>query len=219
MKTRASFAAGWKLTWLAVLLALVLSAGVGQAAQRLTIPDQYSNLPYYARILRFVGYTDTVAVVFYRPPEWVPDDFNLHLFYDFNVDPTCPLLVEGSATWEGEPGVGVPPFQMTLHEVEGTPVPIWFLDDAEVLAAYLSDRDGDGQPDYVITVPDLEVMPSLQRAWADSYEEQVHPTGGAQVPSINIVTSGMVEDGRSFFMLWERANTDFLTETILRFSD
>jgi hypothetical protein len=219
METRAHFSLGGRLTWLSVLLALVLSAGVGQAAERLTIPDEYSNLPYYARILRFVGYTGTDAVVFYRPPECVPDDFNLHLFYDFNIDPTCPLLVEGSATWEGEPGVGVPPFQMTLHEAEGTPVPIWFADDAEVLAAYLSDRNGDGEPDYAITVPDLEAMSSLQVGWADPYSEQIHPTGGARVPSINIVASGTVEGGGSFFMLWERANTDFLTETILKFAD
>lgn len=219
MKARVSFAAGWKLTLLVALLVLVLSAGVTQAAERLTIPDQYWNLPYYARLMRLVG-TDTWAVVFYRPPDCVPDNFNLHDFFDFGLDyDMCPFLMEGFAIWKDQAGVGGPPLQQALHDVKGTPVPIWFVSEADMLGALLRDDDGVPGPDLIVTVPDLEGMSSLQRGWADSYQEQLRPTGGAEVPTAAYVASGILEDARSFFMLYTWTAKSGLAEAILRFSD
>ncbi len=219
MKTRAHLSVGGSLTWLAVLLALVLSAGVGQAAERLTIPDEYSNLPYYARLMRLVG-TETWAVAFYRPPDCVPDSFNLHDFFDFDLDyDMCPFLMEGFAIWKDQAGVGGPPLQQALHDVKGTPVPIWFVSEADMLGALLRDDDGVPGPDLIVTVPDLAGMSSLQRGWADSYQEQLRPTGGAEVPTATYVASGILEDARSFFMLYTWTANTGLTEAIVRFSD
>ncbi len=76
--------------------------------------------------------------------------------------------------------------------------------------------------DGILTIGELEGMDSLRTGSADSYHEILQPffpSGGAKVPKINIVASGALQDGRSFFMLWEHTNTPFLTETILRFGE
>jgi hypothetical protein len=219
MKSRASSAAGWKLTWLAVLLAVVLSAGVSQAAVRVEIPGPSANMPYYARLLKFVD-DNTWAVVFYRLPECVPQDFNIHGFFDFSPYPsTCPLLVEGFAIYEQGPGPGVPPFQQSLRNAKGTPVPIWFVSMADMLGALLRDEDGVPGPDLIVTVPDLEAMASLRKGWADFYEEQLQPTGGAEVPTATHVASGFLEEGGCFFMHYTWTAKMGTTAATVRFSE
>jgi hypothetical protein len=200
---------------LAPLLALMLLAGVAQAGQRLAIPEEHPGGPYYARLLFGVGYTDTVAVVFYRSPGCVPAAFNLLDVFDPNLDPdACPIVMEGFAIWENaaDPAVD-PPYQQQLHEVKGTPVTIWFVTLSDLIAEYEADGN--------VTVADLAAMPTLVVASADSYHEVLQPAGGANIPKVNIVASGTLYYGTSFYMLYEHTQSSFpgITETILRFGD
>ncbi|MEA3403758.1 MAG: hypothetical protein U9R79_21160 [Armatimonadota bacterium] len=214
MRTGTSSPAGWKLTCLVALL-LLTSIGVGQAAERLTVPDEQS-LPYYARILKYVGYTDTWAIVFYRPSECVPADFNLYgpggVTFDFEInDEDCPVLVEGYAIRDPEAPPGTPPLKQHLEEADGEAVSIWFVDGAEAREAL--------EEQGVLTVPELEGMESLRIGLADSFLEDLHPVGGATVPFLDLNASGTLEDGTSFSMVHVTANSGFLTQTSLKFKD
>ena len=117
MKPRITLTAGRKLKWLAPLLALVLLAGGALAAERFLIPQQL-GLPFYARGL---GHTDTgwVVTAFYRPLECVPKNVDLYLV-DFNIDPACPLFVEGFAVLEEGAFM---PMHEELQNVPGAPMP------------------------------------------------------------------------------------------------
>lgn len=201
------------------LVALVLLAGVAQAADFWAIPKDHAGPPIYARHLAWVGYQQTVAFIFYRSPDCVPKDFNLLTFYDFGLldpPPGAEILMEGFMVWDMEKTWA--PTQEVLRGVKGVPVPIWFVSVADMNAAIRRDLNGDGQPDYVVTVGDLEAMQSLQKGSADLYHEVLQPTDGHNVPKLNIVTSGSLEGGGTFYMMYESVSTtDFLTETILRF--
>jgi hypothetical protein len=213
MKTRAHLSVGRSLTWLAVLLAIVLSAGVSQAATRTLLPDPLHPLPYYARHLDLVGGTSMIAFVFYRSPECVPPSVNLWQVLHPEQDyADCPFLMQGFSVWKTPPFTGTPPIQQVLQNTGLGPVPIWFADATEVVAAL--------QDHGAVTIEDLEGMASLLKGSATSYYEVLQPGGGAKVPSLNITASGHLEDedGTPFFMLWEQVGTD-VPETILRFSD
>lgn len=222
MKPRNSLSATRRLTWLAALVAIMLLPGVAQSADRLAIPDEHPGPPIYARIIRWVGYTDWAAVVFYRSPDVVPEDFHLGPFeyYAVHYDPALLLpgapqiLLEGFGIWEDFTGPGgLPPYQEVLRDVRGTPLPIWFVKVDELhlcLAAYGS-----------VTVTDLEQMPSLRKGLADSYVEILQANGAAQVPAINIVASGVVVEGEGgdFFMQYVFTEAFTLTQTTLRFEE
>jgi hypothetical protein len=229
MKRRVSLIVGRKLRWLAPLVALVLVAGVAQSADRLAIPDEHPGPPVYARILGWVGYTEWAAVVFYRSPLDVPDDFNLGVL-DVRFDPRLlnegapEILMEGFGIWEDFTGPGgTPPFQEVLRDVRGTPVPIWFVNWYELYYDFfLKDRDDDGEPDYKVLIGDFAEMESLRMGLADSYLEELQASGGAKVPMINIVASGVVVegDGGGFAFQYVCANSPWwLTQTTLRFEE
>jgi hypothetical protein len=229
MKGRISLTAGWKVKWLAPLVALLLLAGVAGAADHLLIPEEHPGPPSYARVL-WAGYSQWRAFVFYRSPDSVPGDFNLGI-WDSQVDPdldfeASPMLMEGFGIWEDgtDPDVEAP-YQLVLKDIPGQPVPIWFVHVSELYYDfYLNDRDGDGKPDYVVKIGDFDQMTSLRKGSADRFLEMRQPwytTGGAQVPKINIVASGDLEGGGSFFMQFVWTNSPFWypTQTTLRFEE
>ena len=146
------------------------------------------DVPFYARIERGEAYhTDEwAAIVFYRSPECVPDDFNLLDFYDFGASDCKPPTTDGFIIWSGEPWISAP-IQMQLHGLGA--VPVWFVSWPELQGAIEDDS---------LTVPELEGMPSLMIGSASFYKETLHPTGGAQVPMINFVAGGSLEGGQSF---------------------
>ena len=146
------------------------------------------DVPFYARIQHGEAYhTDEwAAIVFYRPPECVPDDFNLLDFYDFGASDCKPPTTDGFIIWSGEPWISAP-IQMQLHGLGA--VPVWFVSWPELQGAIADDS---------LTVPELEGMPSLMIGSASFYKETLHPTGGAQVPMINFVADGSLEGGQSF---------------------
>ena len=146
------------------------------------------DVPFYARIEpHYVVHTDEwAAIVFYRPPGCVPDDFNLLDFYDFGAFGCTPATTDGFIIWAGEPGISAP-IQMKLHGLGA--VPVWFVAWPELEPALA---------DGILTVPELQDMDSLLIGSASFYSETLHPDGGAQVPMINQVAHGMLDDGRSF---------------------
>jgi hypothetical protein len=162
----------------------------------LAAPGAYANvrtpgggdLPFYARVEPgFVVHTgDWAAIIFYRPPECVPADFNLLDVYDFDYAFDCgPPTTDGFIIWSGEPGLSNP-IQIKLWGLGA--VPVWFVSWPELEAAL-----GDG----VLTMPELEAMASLLIGSASFYTETLHPDG-VKVPMINYVALGMLDDGRSF---------------------
>jgi hypothetical protein len=221
MKRRISLTAGRSQTWLAPLVALVLLAGVAQSADLLLIPEEHPGPPCYARIIRWVGYTDWAAVVFYRSPGDVPKNFDLgpYGYYFVHMDfglmlPGAPqILMEGFGVWEDVTMPGVPPYQEVLRDVKGTPVPIWFVTNDD-LAPFVKKGN--------VTVADLEKMKSLRKGLADSYLEVLLRADVAEDVFINIVASGVVVEGEggSFFMQYVTANSPWeLTQTTLRFQE
>ena len=72
-------------------------------------------------------------------------------------------------------------------------VPVWFVSWPELEA----EIDDDG----IVTITDLEDMNSLRKGSAEFYSETLHPTTDAvQVPMINFVARGTLEDGESFMV-------------------
>jgi hypothetical protein len=174
-------------------LAFVLVA----AAMLLTVTGAFANtrtgeggdLPYYARIEagEILNDGEWAVIIFYRPTECVPDDFNLLDMMDYNAFACTPPTTDGFIVWAGEPWVSAP-IQIRLHEADL--VPVWFVKWDE-----LQDAVEDGS----LTMPDLKALPSLLVGAADEYSETLHPTGVVKVPMINFVAQGALQDGRSFY--------------------
>jgi hypothetical protein len=194
-------------TLLAALLALssVISTSTVRAAIRLEVPED-NEPPFYARIhgSEFIGtegifHTEEwAAIVFYRDPGCVPEDFNLLSFFDFSLlavpqPERCPLTVEGFEIWPAPPGPGVAPIQTKLWGLGA--VPVWFVSWPE-MQSLLADR--------IVTVGELESAATLLKGDADFFTETLHPpargpiTEAAQVGHITINASGELEDGRRF---------------------
>jgi hypothetical protein len=172
------------------------------AAELFLVPEEHPGPPIYARELD-EDHNEWVVYVFYRPLDCVPKNFNLIDFFDFDLlDPPeeCEILMEGFEIWE-EPFIG-PPFHQELHDVEGKPIPILFVKRTEWLQGIANGR---------LTLTELLKMKTLLIGTADSYHEILQPAdSSAKVPQLNIITSGTLEDGRSFDVFVELNEGDFL---------
>lgn len=148
------------------------------------------DLPAYARIERGeILHTDEWApIVFYRPPECIPAEFNLLDFMDFNAFACTPYTTDGIIVWSGEPWISFP-ILINLHQIDL--VPVWFVSWEELQGAVADD---------VLTISELAGLSSLMRGSADKYSETLHPTGDVVVPMINYVAIGKLEDGRDFIV-------------------
>ncbi len=81
----------------------------------------------------------------------------------------------------------MPPF---FAESQGLgAVPIWFAPWPDLRAE---------MADGVLTISELESMPSLLKASANIFEETLSPTGIAQHPNFHVIASGQLQDGRTF---------------------
>jgi hypothetical protein len=177
----------------AVLLAL-FAVDSAEAQIRLRFPEQTPGGPVYARVERpFLIHTDEwAAIVFYRDPTCVPEDFNLLDMLDFQGFPEnprvfgCPLMVEGFEIRNG-PELNVPP---RLVFTRGTgAVPVWFVVWSELQAAIADD---------VLRITELRAMRSLQMGYANFFEETLDLSEAAQTLRLVIVARGALLDGRSF---------------------
>jgi hypothetical protein len=172
---------------LLIVVVLLLSVVATNAYANVRTPDGGEAMPY-ARIEHgYVVHTDEwAAIVFYRPTECVPNDFNLLDFYDENAFGCGPATTDGFFIWEGEPWFSAP-VQIKLYGLGA--VPVWFVAWSDLQAALA---------DHELTMSELGAMGSRLVGTASFYSETLHPDGGAQVPMINQVARGMLDDGRSF---------------------
>ena len=103
-----------------------------------------------------------VGIAFIREPSCIPTDFNLLLQFDVPAAWGCELTIEGK-TWRHDPETDPFPFQERYYGLGA--VPIYFVDEAELAAAT---QDG------VLTIGELQALPSLLIGFADSYLNVVH---------------------------------------------
>jgi hypothetical protein len=173
-------------------MALFCGTLAAQAAVRIEIPAQGPGVPAYARIEagRVIQDGTWAAIVFYRLPECVPNDFNLLSFYDPPRAFDCPLTVRGFEIWKnGPPPVDFGPIQTKSHGLGA--VPIWFVKWSELQTAIA---------DGTLTVSELWTLPSLRIGSASFFQETLHPLGAAQHGSLDIVAHGLLSNGSAFHL-------------------
>jgi hypothetical protein len=177
------------------------SAAQSSAPIILRYPADHPGPRYYALFQRGFAPTDNgwVGIVFVRDPSCVPAGFNL--LDQFDVPPVawaCELTIEGEAWWHDVSTP--PPFQ--THERGLGAVPVYFVRLTELQAAIADD---------VITIGELESLPSLLTGEADFLEHITHNTNQpTNHGHETLVSRGTLEDGRSFEF---RYNEKFLPET------
>ena len=183
---RTLFAAPRRALLLFVVAALLMLVA-SSAYAKIRTPEG-GDLPYYARIQRGEVFHDGewAAIVFYRPPDCVPDDFDLLLFYDWAAFDCGPPTTDGFIIWYGEPG-DTPPIQIKLRGLGA--VPVWFVAWSEL---------GPAVADGTLLMSELEALSTLKTGLASFYTETLHPTGVVKVPMINYVAQGLSDDGLSF---------------------
>jgi hypothetical protein len=199
------------LVGLLLMAATMAAAAPASAAVRL---DDGGDVPFYARIST-IGTPDQIfhddqwaVIVFYRPPECVPDDFNLLGFFDFpgpsgpGAFACNPPTTDGFNLWRTGPGVDAAPFLAVTHGLGA--VPVWFISWPELEAAV---QDG------VLTMGELEALPSesLLIGSADYFRQVLQPHDAAVVPMTQFVARGSLEDGRAF-----RVHGLFIEGTIIQ---
>jgi len=163
-------------------------------------PEDAPGPIYYALLGRgFVPNDGTWAgIVFLRSPACVPADFNLLDEFDPPRAWGCDLKTEGEQFWHdlSEP----PPFQLRDRGLGA--VPVYFVRWSEIQAAIADD---------VLTIGELESLPSLMVGSASFLEHVVHNTNQpTNHGHETLVSRGTLEDGRTFEF---RYNEKFLPET------
>jgi hypothetical protein len=174
---------------LAVFLILMVTVAPVQANVRTVAPGE---VPAYARFGFYAPFDGTtwLSIVFYRPPDCIPGDFNLLLVNDPDAFACGPPTTEIFAIWENGPETDVVPIKAHLQGLGN--VPVWFVDYGAWLEEIV-----DGE----LTIGELEAMPSLMKGTADYFMEELHPTDGpVRNGVIKQVARGLLDDGRSFLM-------------------
>ncbi len=157
---------------LLIPLALVVTAAKGDQPVIQYFPSpELPGPPWYANFSADFIPTDdgTVGIQFIREPSCIPTDFNLLLQFDVPAAWGCELTIEGKVWWH-DPETDPFPFQERYYGLGA--VPIYFVDEAELAAAT---QDG------VLTIGELQALPSLLVGFADSFLEVIHNSnqGGA----------------------------------------
>ena len=185
------------LKLLPVLLLLLVMAPAVLAAVRI---DSDGQVPFYARTARGDSIDDgeTAVIIFYRPPSCIPAQFNLLDFFDFPgaAGPGAfgcnPPTTDSIEFWRNGPDVDFAPVSAKFRGLGA--VPMWFVSLAEIEAA---------RADDVMTIGELEALPSLRKGSATYYREILRPSGSpSQRPNgIRVSARGEMEDGSDFRVL------------------
>lgn len=163
----------------------------------LTRVENGDGPPFYARFgeNETFGDSEWVAIVFYRDPACVPDEFNLNDFFDFPGDAGpgafgCqPPTTDVVEYWAGEPGSGPAP---ALSEMTGRgAVPVWFFTRADIDAA---------KSDGVATITELEGLASRRVGSAGTFTEYLKPSQSNAAPLLRFMAEGTLEDGGAFLV-------------------
>ncbi len=157
--------------------------------------ESNGEVPFYARFgdNETFGDEEVVAVVFYRPPECIPADFNLMQFFHMPDDSSpgafacSPPTTTSIETWQNGPETDPAPL---AAEMTGRgAVPVWFFDREELFAA---------MADGTVTIGDLSGMASRRVGTASTYTELLHPSQTNAQPLIQFMAEGTLEDGSAF---------------------
>jgi hypothetical protein len=181
--------------WLVAAVIMVLVAVYAFANVRLQFPTADNpGPPFYAQISHIEPFGEEIyhteewaAIPFYRNPGCVPSDFNLLEMFDAPRAFDCTLTVQGFEIWPVPPPQGVGPTQGKYWGLGA--VPIYFVSWPELQAAV-----ADGE----LTITELVALPSLKLGSAGFFSVDLHPSGGANVPHIEISSRGVLQDGRQF---------------------
>jgi hypothetical protein len=179
---------------LGILLVLLMAATSVLAA---VIIDSDGQVPFYARAPRdgIINDGEWAVVVFYRPAACIPAEFNLLDFFDF-PGPTgpgafgCnPPTTDSVEYWQNGPGIDFAPLKAKFQGLGA--VPVWFVSWPEMERAVADD---------VLTIGELESLPSLLKGSAGYYREVIHPTESpAPGPyGIQYAARGELENGGLF---------------------
>ena len=179
----------------------------GQPAVQLDFPVESPGIPAYARLELLVPNFDVpnndrwAAIVFYRDPACVPDDFDLGQFFHLPGPGGlgafgCRLLVEGQEIWENGPGTDLAPIYVRTRNAVPD-LPVWFAAWDELRPILES-----GQ----VFIGDIEALPSLVRGSARWFEEALYPNGSADLPGITLRAEGSLENGGAFRLNWHFVN-------------
>jgi len=163
-----------------------------------------SRLPFYMRTIEATD-SPLSVVVFYRPIDCIPADFNLIAMFDAPRAFGCgPQTVESFAVWET--GVGQDPFGPIQSRARGLgAVPIWLVDDQALDLA---------QSDGVMTLAELESLDPLVGV-ADFYTETLHPLGAVRNVLLVVDARGTLEDGRTLTVHVTRRPADRLMQVTI----
>jgi hypothetical protein len=164
--------------------------------------SEFGGPPYYASLGSDLIATDGewVAIVFFRSPDCIPEEFNLLDWLDFSLfgpaGEACPLVagLSGFAIFGGPSDLenGIPPRQ---EHYRGDAVPVWFAPLTEFEAAI---EDG------VLTIEELAALDGLLIGVAHNYNDSIRNSdsvtgGNGRRPGSSTVTAkGTLEDWRSF---------------------
>jgi hypothetical protein len=162
-------------------LGVSLLAAIGLANVRLEFPGAVPGPPAYAEISDTppwglaINHTDEwAAITLYRLPSCVPPTFNLMDFADVPAAFGCQLTVQGFEVWTAPPPDGQGPIQVRIWGLGA--VPIYFVRWPELEAA-IKDR--------VLTIVELQALPSLLIGYATFYTSDAHPAMTARPPPIH----------------------------------
>ena len=155
----------------------------GAAPAQVRVDSQ--QVPFYARIVTGTG--EWTPVIFYRPVDCIPENFNLLRFFDAPRAFGCgPMTVDSFAIWPTGPGLD--PAPMHSRNLGLGAVPIWFVRTEDYLAA---------RADGVLTIGELEALDPLM-GHARLFTETLHPSPPAETNLLLVNATGTLQDGRSF---------------------
>ena len=170
----------------------------------LAFPEEHPGPPFYANFdASFIPADDgIVGILFVRDPDCIPASFNLLVGFDVPAAFGCELTVEGKL-WFHDPANDPFPFQIQMGGLGA--VPVYFVDEKEL--------DGAAQ-DGMLTIGELQGLPSLLIGFADSYHEGVQNSNqGARNGHSVLTATGSTLQGAPFFFHY---NEQFDPETGVR---
>jgi hypothetical protein len=128
-------------------------------------------------------------------------------FFDVPAAFFCgPPTTEGFSIWKNGPEIDLAPIKTHLRGLGD--VPVWFVSEADMI---------DGIADDDLTIVELAAMDSLMTGSADFFSEELHPSEVITNSMIQLVASGQLGDGRSFYVNFHAVYASDHYHTTVRF--
>jgi hypothetical protein len=175
--------------------AIVVEAAPTSGSKEPVRMEGNGEVPFYARFGENETFSDGewTVIVFYRPPECIPADFNLNQFFHFPGQDSpgafacAPPTTTSIETWAN--GRETDPAPLVSEMTGRGAVPVWLIAQEEVEQA---------MEDGTVTIGELAGLPSWLAGEAGTYTELLHPSQTNVQSLIQINAEGALEDGRSF---------------------